>query len=334
MKNKSYFFSVTHRETGARHIRKGKGCEDNVYTVFSEKTGVKTVALSDGAGSCKNAAIGSAITSEVAAKLLAEKFNMIYSLDSETAAEYITKGIVAPLEQEARKSGNELFSYSATVLCVAMHPDGRYIAFHIGDGAIVGYNSDNGCRVVSVYEHDGPVNLTNFVTDDDIQYKLFRGKNEYSAFLLMSDGPEDFLVRADKVNDRAKILIQLSYFVSEEVMKDRMSGLIDFFNENGMSDDASFAVIVDNRSAADVFKAMPNKMRSSLYEINEKISPKKMKRIVEIIGIITSYPDGADLQQIRKQLHVHSPLIAKKKLQGLIDMEIIEKNNGRYYMTR
>ena len=60
MKDNQYFSTVMYRETGIKHLEKGKGCEDNVYTTYSADSGVKSISLSDGAGSYSNAAVGRA----------------------------------------------------------------------------------------------------------------------------------------------------------------------------------------------------------------------------------------------------------------------------------
>lgn len=334
MVKKSLFSSVLYKETGVRHIDKGKGCEDNVYTAFSDESGVKVVSLSDGAGSYSNAAIGSEIVSEISAELLAKKFDLLFDLDSETAADYIIKEVRSPLEEKARQSGNDLLSYSATLLCVAMHPDGRFIAFHVGDGAIVGYDIKEGCKTVSIYDHDGPVNQTTFVTVDNTEYKLVRGKNEYAAFVLMSDGPEDFLVNEMEVHPRVEMMIQLSYFVSEEEMKKQLASLIRLLNDNSMTDDASFAVIFDTQKTADMFESLSPQMRRMLFEGDGVISPQKLKKALDVINIILLCDNGATLQQLSRYLHVHSTTIAKKKIEFMIEMKLIERVNGKYYIAK
>ena len=187
---------------------------------------------------------------------------------------------------------------------------------------------------MSVYDHEGPANQTTFVTVDNTDYHLIRGKNQYSAFVLMSDGPEDFLVNEVEVNPRVKMMIQLSYFISEDSMKEQLSSLISLLNDNGMTDDASFAIIIDTRETADVFDKMSPEMRNMLFEVDKDIGSKKLKKVLEVINVISLYSNGASLQQISRQLHVHSPKIAKKKIQFMVDMKLIECVNGRYYISK
>ena len=137
---------------------------------------MKSISLSDGAGSYSNAAVGSETVSKLSAQLFANKFDLLYALDSETASNYIIKEVRSPLEEMAKLSGNDLLSYSATLLCVAFHPDGRYLVFHIGDGAIIGYDVNKGLKAVSIYQHDGPANQTTFVTVDNAEYNFIKRK--------------------------------------------------------------------------------------------------------------------------------------------------------------
>jgi serine/threonine protein phosphatase PrpC len=334
MKKKDYFNSVLHKETGERHLAGGKGCEDSVYTSFSKETGVKTISLSDGAGSYSNAAIGSEITSEVSAEVMTKDFELLYGMNDAEAARYIISKVRKPLENKAKLSGNDLISYSATLLSVAMHPDGRFIAFHIGDGVIVGYSPEAGCKTISIYEHMGPSNQTTFVTIDDTEYNYIKGRNDYSAFVLMSDGPEEFLVNKTEMSFRVQMMIELAYFISESAMKEQLASLISFLKEKGMTDDASFALIANKQVTSQVFSALSPQMLDLLFESDGDIGSKRLKKIRDVLDIISLCENGASLQQIYRRLHVHSAKIAKKKLNCMTQMQLIEFFNGKYYIAR
>ena len=330
---KKYFASVLYRETGRQHLEAGKGCEDAVSSCYAKETGVQAISLSDGAGSYENAALGAELTAKTAAAFLAEKFELLYELDEETAAAFLLKKVRTPLEAEAAKSGKDLLSYSATLLCAALHPDGRFLVFHVGDGAVVGYSPKAGCKTVSVYEHQGPVNQTTFVTVDDTDYQFYRGRGEYAAFVLMSDGPEEFLANAQQVHSRVKLMIQLAYFVSEENMQEQLESLVGLLKQKGMRDDASFALLLDTQKTAAVFAGLSPQMKQMLFGV-EELGTKKLKQSVEILDTITAYPNGATVSQIARQLYFHSPKIAKKKMQFMLDMNLIEWANGRYYLSK
>lgn len=334
MKISNYFSSVLYRETGIRHLEKGKGCEDYVSTAYAPETGVKAVALSDGAGSYKNAAIGSEIVAAVAAKLFAEQFDHLYKLDQETASDYILQEVLQPLKELSHQNHCDLISYSATLLCTAMHPDGRYIVFHVGDGAIVGYSEKNGCETVSIYDHDGPANLTTFVTVEHTEYFMKKGAGDYITFVLMSDGPEDFLVNELGVQSRVKIMIQLAYFISEESMMEQIAGLVRLFKENGMGDDASFALLMDGRATPEVFEHLNSNLRMMLFGLDSDIGTKKLKRAYDVLTVLSQFPDGITCRQLYRKLHFHSKKIAKKKLLFMMEMELIKRENGKYYFLK
>lgn len=334
MKNNSLFSAITYKETGLRHIKKGKGCEDNVYYTFSDKSGVKVITLSDGAGSYSNAAIGSELSSRIAGDFIAEKFDLLYDLDRETTGEFILHEILSTLNTLANKSGNDLLSYSATLLCAAFHPDGRYILFHVGDGAIVGLNMNNKCETISIYDHDGPANQATFVTVENTDFFLKKGVNEYISFVLMSDGPEDFLVNELEVNPRVNLMIQLSFFVSESNMMEQLASLIRLLKEKGMGDDASFALLNDTRYTSVVFNSLNPELRATLFDLGSDIGTKKLKTATDVLDIISLSENGATIKQIYRQLHVHSEKNAKKKIEFLIKMNLIERINGKYYIAK
>lgn len=149
MERKTLFKTILYKETGSRHIERNKNCEDNVFRYISEN-GITSIALSDGAGSYKYAEKGSEITARMAATFMAKKFERLYGLDNETIADYVIREVLIPLGEEAEKQGEDIIEFSATLLCTAFHPDGRYLILHVGDGAIVGLNKNNECEVMRV----------------------------------------------------------------------------------------------------------------------------------------------------------------------------------------
>lgn len=329
MSVKNYFNTVLYKETGVHHIERGKDCEDNVFRTICRKTGVVVVTLSDGAGSCANAAIGSDITSRIAGEELAQHFDLLYDYEKSRTADYLLGKINLALLERAESDGADIMSYSATLLCAAMHPDGRYITFHVGDGAIVGYNSRHECETVSLYKHEGTVNETHFVTMKEKRYNLNKGQNGYYAFILMSDGPESFLVNEVQISPRNKLMAQLSFFTSEETMHSQLSSMIDLFNQKDMDDDASFAIIRDVRVTSKVFDTLTPELKNMLSDIDSEIDRKRMKQIFKIIDVIALYPHGVSLKRLAREIHV-SPKFVKKK--GTITkLKFVEYQNGKLY---
>lgn len=324
------FKTVLYRETGLRHIDRGKYCEDNVYRTVCRENGVTVVTLSDGAGSCSNAATGSEITCRVAGEELAQNFDMLYIYHDTKTADYLLGKINLALLERAQSDGEDIMSYSATLLCAAMHPDGRYILFHVGDGAIIGYNTSHECETVSLYHHEGTINATHFVTMKEKQYDLKKGKGGYYAFILMSDGPEPYLVNAEQLSPRNKLLAQLAFFTNEDAMCDQLTSMCTLFKaKKDMDDDASFAIIMDMRGIGSVFKSLTPELRSMLSDIEAKQSKARTRNLYTIMSYIATHPKGVTNMQLARVLHVR-PKCVMNKVQPL---KFISYQNGRYYIA-
>ncbi len=330
MSVQNYFNTVLYKETGVHHIERRKGCEDNVYRTVCKETGVAVVTLSDGAGSCSNAAAGSDITSRVAGEELAQYFDLLYDYEKSRTADYLLGKINLALLERAESDGADIMSYSATLLCAAMHPDGRYITFHVGDGAIIGYNFHHECETVSLYKHEGAVNETHFVTMKKKRYNLNKGKGGFNAFILMSDGPEPCLVNEIQISPRNKLIAQLSFFTSEEAMHGQLASMCQLFKDKkDMDDDASFAIIMDMRRISNVFNALTPELKHMLSNFNADVSQNKakMKQMYTIMEFVALYPQGVTIDQLSKVIHVDQKYVKKK----VIRLKFLKYQNGKIY---
>ncbi len=332
MERKTLFKTVLYKEAGTRHLDHNKNCEDNVFRYTSE-SGITSVAVSDGAGSYKYAEKGSEITSHVAATFMADKFERLYRLDKETVADYVIHEVLIPITEEAEELGEDIIEFSATLLCTAFHPDGRYLILHVGDGAVVGLAKDNECKVISIYEHDGPANQTTFVTAPDTKYFIEKGNSDYSSVVLMSDGPEEFLVNELGANIRIRLMQQMAFFLSEKDMESQISSLVRLLVNNGMGDDASFAVICNMRETGNVLSGLSPEFREQLFGLQKDLSDKKMDNSKKLLDLIGSAPNGMTIGELTRKLHVHSKSIAKKKISHLLVMELVKQENGRIYIA-
>ncbi len=326
------FKSVTYRAVGMRHIEKNKPCEDNVFC-YSSKEGVLCAALSDGAGSYKYAAIGSDIAARTSATFLAEKFERLYGLDNGTIAEYVQHEVLRPIEELASKEKEDVIQYSATLLCVALHPDGRYIILHVGDGAIVGLNLQNKTEVISLYEHTGPANQTSFITDSFLEAFVKKGNGEYASFIMMSDGPEDFLVSEVGANPRVRLIQQLAFFLDEDSMHQQLESLLKLLTDHGMDDDASFAIVCDMREFSTVLLSVSPEFRKMMFSIENDFSKAKKKRLKQILNVISDSPTGVTLHELTQRIYSHSKTITKRKIDFLCSMNIIKQENGRFFIS-
>lgn len=335
MKEKNIFTTCLHKETGLMHQLKGKGCEDAVAGHVSEETGVTAVAVSDGAGSCEHAAAGSAIVSETVVQLMAEKFELIWKLDEETAAEYLIRKLCAPIQHAAEKNMWTPESMYATLLCVAVHPDHRFLLFHIGDGAIIGYNPAENGKVLSKYQHLGAENETTFVNVPNTTYKFLRSTESYASFLLMTDGAEPYLTMPDRVAFRAILLQQISFVISERELEEQMADLLQYLrNHCGMSDDASFAVLTDYRRTDEILECMPSAMWNDLLECPKPVSKKKIKEYSLFLQLLHQCPEGVSYKQIGKYVlkDKHKIKNIRKAVGKMFKEELVEEVQGRVYL--
>ncbi len=326
-----FFHTNLFRETGTSHLRKGRPCEDHVARASSEDHLVKVIALADGAGSYRNAELGARIVSETAAQMIAKKFDVLYALDEETAAQYILQETTAPLRERVRQTGGELIDYSCTLLLAALHYDGRYFVFHIGDGVVVGYHKSGICKTISRYEHDGPVNQATFVTVENTEYHLSKGKNDYYAFFLMSDGPEEYLVDEVSINPHVYLMCQRAFFLSEERMTEYLGALVSLLKDKRMFDDASFAILNDVRATASVFTQLAPSLMSVLFKM-DSASKKEKQKAVNVLRVLSLHPKGLTANQLAKALHVKSKYV-RKKMSSLVNAYLIDYKNGRYYLS-
>lgn len=335
MKKTTLFSTCLHKEIGIMHQLKGKGCEDAVARYVSEETGVTTAVVSDGAGSCEHAAAGSAIVSETASKLMTEKFELIWKLDQETAAEYLIRQLCKPLERAAKENIWLPESMYATLLCVAVHPDGRFLLFHIGDGVIVGYNPGENGKVLSKYQHLGAENETTFVNVPDTTYHFLRGEKAYASFLLMSDGAEPYLTTPTLVAFRAILLQQLAFIVSERELEEQMMYLLQFLrDEHGMDDDASFALLTDYRRTEEVLDCISPAMWNDLLECPKPISKKRLREYSLFLQLLHQHPNGVTYKQIGKHVlkNKHKLKNIQKAVRKMFPEELIEEFQGRIYL--
>ncbi len=332
MERKSEFKTVVYRETGTRHIAHNKSCEDYVFR-FVAPDGVTCIALSDGAGSYQYAEIGSQITAQTAATFIAKKFNRLFPLDTDTIADYVLHEVLIPLKNAATEKTVDILQFSATLLCVAIHPDGRYLVVHVGDGAIVGLNSNAECEGISIYEHDGPVNLSTFVTVPGTDVVVKKGNGGYASFALMSDGPEEFLVNELGANPRVRLMQQMAFFLDEESMVGQLATLIRLLVDNGMGDDASFAIICNMKQLSAQLLGLSPEFRMMLFSLGQDLSTNKRKRAKQVLDILVDAPGGIPLVDLMRKMHVHSRRIAKGKISFLFDMNLIKRIHGRIYIS-
>ncbi len=317
-------------KTGLSHEKKGKQCEDRAFAVADDGFSPAVAVLCDGAGSCENSGLGAEIVSSAVLKLLTQQFDDLYRMKESDFADCILETVNDELYRTVKEKNCTYRSLSATLLCTAVHPDGRYFYFHIGDGIIV--SSDNSeIKIISQYRHEKACNISDFVTSTSPRYNYGKGTNGISGFMLMSDGLEEMLSDGDEITFRGKLFMQIAYFLSEKRMYKEAESLFQLAQKRGFADDISFAVIADKRNAEKVFNLMNPEIRSRLFYIPENLSKKQIKQYSSLLRELIK-KNGMNIYQISGLLHTHGKTRTLNKIEGLIESEIISFNGKKYIL--
>lgn len=325
----TYYKTCDFRKTGLHHTLQHRPCEDHTAMRIGPG-GCTAITLADGAGSYSKADTGAQITSAAAASYLAVHFDALWKMAPEDAAQHILHAVLHELAAEAAASGIDLKEYSSTLLAAAAVPDdGRYLLFHVGDGALIGLNSSGTCRVLSRYEHDGPSNLTTFVTVPDIPYFLQQGhlsESRLCGFALMSDGAEEHLVNELGCDPHVQLMLQLFCFLHKGAMQEDLEGLCHLMQSSGAGDDLSFHLLADTRFVGRMFSAVPPAFRCDVLEL--PAVGRQVKCLSKVLSAVALHPEGITLRQLSRALYLHSPRAAKRKAQRLVDAGLLTRSDG------
>lgn len=140
------------------------------------------------------------------------------------------------------------------------------------------------------------------------------------------------MVNEVDVSPRVTLMHQLAFVLSENNMEQQLNSMVELFNEIGMYDDASFAIISDVRATSAVLRTMNPTLRETL--IGTDAGSKQACRREIIIQILSAGVAGVTIQQMTRRLRTHSPRITKKKMQPFIDQGLVELIAGKYYLAR
>ena len=304
----------THKQTGIKHEKRSKPCEDFVSSARSAENGVAAISLSDGAGSCEHAFYGASIAAQEASRILASDFETLWHMSNDEAAEYLIREICRPITRTAEAQGWSSTSMYATVLCTAKHPDERFIAFHVGDGVITAYSPETGCEVLSQYEHKIAGNVTSFVNEPSPEYKIIKDNKPYASFFMTSDGAEPYLVPSGQVTAPVLLLQQAAFVLSGKSTMHYMSLLMNSIRtECYGDDDLSFALLSDFRKSAGVFKDMTDRQFCALMNIDTL--PGQTKAFcLKVIEMLHRYPEGMSADALSRILYTHKKSRLMKKL--------------------
>lgn len=180
---------------GKSHVRSGQPCQD--FASGRRRGNVAAIALADGAGSRSHSEAGARTSVQAALRHLLGGFEELYALiqtDLHLAKGAILQRVRKALDADASKLGQPVDELASTLLFAGICKN-RFVAGHIGDGAIVFENSDRELSILSHPANGEYANTTFFTTDRNAgdQLRLYSGTMNGGGFALMSDGAAEAL---------------------------------------------------------------------------------------------------------------------------------------------
>ena len=223
--------------TGKAHIKNGTECQDKIALYDSE--GTFAVALADGAGSREDSGLlADAITKDIS-YFIAKEFDILYK--NEKIKDILYDRIINIVKSFSDKG----YDVACTLLVVAVK-DSRFLSIHVGDGIIIGANSEK-TQVVSEPENGNDLSETYMCEPlmDDEHIRIVEEKLKYDTLILTSDGIEPSLWNrssgeiADAVPVMRKWMLECSVNQVEALVEDAMKNV---FTAN-TNDDMSLSII-------------------------------------------------------------------------------------------
>lgn len=238
---------------GRSHVLSGTPCQDAVKT--RNLRNKACIALADGAGSKRHSKTGANALVRLASHQCLDSIDRFYTgiLESnQTLATEIVGSFKLVLEGKAKKGRRPVSDYACTLLFFACDGN-RYIAGHIGDGAIV---ARFGQHLVTLSEPQNGeyANTTFFITDSDASQRLRLYAGEYDdalGVLLMSDGTAESLYNKSTGQAGSGVSRLLDVFLDLSAVKMRqvLQANLDQVLSQKSVDDCSIAALVSSPQA-------------------------------------------------------------------------------------
>jgi hypothetical protein len=160
---------------------------------------VLAVCVCDGAGSARFSEYGAEWMTKSVVTRLARSFEKAFGAPREFFANAVSAVQENLQTKVAKKFSCELRDLACTVVAVAVHEDGRFVYWHLGDGGIIARYGDE-LRVLSAPKKGEYANETFFITERDAAQNAqigVGGTNDdfppLTGFAVFSDGLEMLL---------------------------------------------------------------------------------------------------------------------------------------------
>ena len=184
--------------------------------------------------------------------------------------------------------------FDATVLFAAIK-DERCLIGHCGDGFIVGYRNEK-FEIISEEPKIGERNYTHYPSsiffsvkayNNETEWNLFRinkiEKNDFQAFILMSDGAEESLISKKKIfspiTTNNRILLDIVHDESKEDADNYLKELLEKTYRESRSKDGNISFITDDDVSVAII--VSEEYESSNYE-EEKENDNNYDKVIAL----------------------------------------------------
>lgn len=315
---------------GRGHLKDGVPCQDKVRTYRNGE--VTVITLADGAGSAKLSHFGAEAVLDRVSRDLGEHFEEYFrEADAAVIRRRLFSEVLGALEETQSRLKCDLRDLSSTLLAAAVCGS-RYFIVHIGDG-VIGYLKDDEVKVATGPDNGDFANETFFTTTPSAlsRMRIIKGNDDrIGGFVLMSDGTETALYnkRTHELSQGIKRIMQMTILCPGSSMHELLSETFESAVMNLTQDDCSISVLV-NKNAFPDYYGMSDHEKLDLLQIGSDARD-KAKRIRQTGEILHTASEGASAAQIARQIHV-KPKYIIRKLDSLISLGLLERNQGIYY---
>ena len=316
---------------GRSHVKDGIPCQDKTF--YSNVNDVQVIALADGAGSAQLSHFGAETVTKFICSELSDQFDFYFAEeDGVIVKQQIMSGVIKCLQEQAAELKCEMKDLASTLLFVAVK-DEKFIIAHIGDG-VIGYLKDDELKIASQPENGEFVNTTIFTTSKDalMAMKLIKGSlGQIRGFILMSDGTEVSLYnkKEKRLADVLKKIMKMSILISSTKIEEQLQQSFAMVVSQATTDDCSIAILMDDRDEFKGFMKLSHCEKCTLLKIESNSSKKRIKRYSDILLFLQK---RQSLVNVAHYIHL-KPKYAKRYVQKLCELNLIEKTNHSCYQT-
>lgn len=241
---------------GVQHEKAGGHCEDAWHIARRFVAGadqeIVATCVCDGAGSVSKGGVGASLVSRLIADWLVDNFVKVIAMSKEDASYEVIAAAKRLLRRLASKSRVPLREFACTMVATAVAQDGRWVAVHLGDGAIIGQFGES-LTTICLPKKGEFANETFFITDEDAATNLdIRTSTEVASgnlptgFALFSDGVESSLVNRRSMEIAPALTTMIGWLIenSEEEVTKAIAQNLELVFRQKTGDDCTLALVV------------------------------------------------------------------------------------------